>query len=99
MIETIREKVLHGKRLDRAAVHWLLAEVPTLELGAVAAEARYARFPEKVVTFVIDSNPNYTNVCVTDCQFCFFFNETATTEIYTLTVDEVLAKVDFAASR
>src|SRR6058998_1940086 len=99
MIETIREKVLHGKRLDRAGGHWLLAEAPLLELGAVAAEARYARFPEKVVTFVIDSNPNYTNVCVTDCQFCAFYRKPGDREAWTLTVDEVLAKVEFAASK
>src|SRR5207248_3446776 len=70
-----------------------------LELGALAAEARYARFPEKVVTFVIDSNPNYTNVCITDCQFCAFYRKPGDPEAYTLTVEEVLAKVDFAASR
>src|SRR5881296_4708280 len=99
MIEAIREKVLHGKHLDRAEGHWLLAEAPLLELGAVAAEARYARFPEKVVTFVIDSNPNYTNVCVTDCQFCAFYRKPGDPEAYTLTVEEVLAKVAFAAAK
>ena len=35
--------------------------------------ARFARIPERRVTFVIDSNPNYTNVCITDCQFCAFY--------------------------
>src|SRR5213593_5192390 len=97
MIEAIREKVLHGKHLDRAEGHWLLAEAPLLELGAVAAEARYARFPEKVVTFVIDSNPNYTNVCVTDCQFCAFYRKPGDSEAWTLTVEQVLEKIDSAA--
>src|SRR4029450_10917471 len=60
---------------------------------------RYARHPEKVVTFVIDSNPNYTNVCITDCQFCAFYRKPGDPEAYTLTVDEVLAKIEFAASR
>src|SRR4030095_16097448 len=55
--------------------------------------------PEKVVTFVIDSNPNYTNVCITDCQFCAFYRKPGDPEAYTLTVDEVLAKIEFAASR
>ena len=75
MIATIRDKVLDGKRLDRAEGRWLLADAPLLELGALAAEARRARFPENVVTFVIDSNPNYTNVCITDCQFCAFYRK------------------------
>src|SRR4030095_2488473 len=47
----------------------------------------------------IDSNPNYTNVCITDCQFCAFYRKPGDPEAYTLTVDEVLAKVEFAASR
>jgi len=99
MLDVVRDKVLAGKRLDRAEGRWLLAEAPLLELGALAGRARYARFPEKIVTFVIDSNPNYTNVCITDCQFCAFYRKPGDPEAYTLTVDEVLAKVDFAASR
>ena len=99
MIPALRDKVLHGTRLDRAEGRWLLDETPLLELGALAAEARYARFPEKVVTFVIDSNPNYTNVCITDCQFCAFYRKPGDPEAYTLTVEEVLGKIEFAATK
>jgi cyclic dehypoxanthinyl futalosine synthase len=49
------------------------------------------------VTCVIDSNPNYTNVCITDCQFCAFYRKPGDREAWTLTVDEVMAKIDFAA--
>jgi len=49
------------------------------------------------VTFVIDSNPNYTNVCVTDCQFCAFYRKPGDPEAYTLTVAQVLEKVESAA--
>src|SRR5262249_31526405 len=86
-------------RLDRAEGRYLLTDAPLLELGARAADARFERWPEKVVTFVIDSNPNYTNVCVTDCQFCAFYRKPGDKEAWTLTVDEVLAKVEFAASK
>src|SRR5262249_61763564 len=84
-------------RLDRAEGRYLLTDAPLLELGARAADARFARWPEKVVTFVIDSNPNYTNVCVTDCQFCAFYRKPGDKEAWTLTVDEVLAKIESAA--
>ena len=97
MLDVIREKAVAGKRLDRAEGRWLLADAPLLEVGAVANEVRFARLPEKVVTFVIDSNPNYTNVCVTDCQFCAFYRKPGDPEAWTLTVDEVLAKVESAA--
>src|SRR5258708_21508596 len=63
-LDQIREKVLAGKRLDRDEGRWLLVEAPLLELGALAQEVRFARIPDRAVTFVIDSNPNYTNVCI-----------------------------------
>jgi cyclic dehypoxanthinyl futalosine synthase len=99
LLETIRAKALAGQRLDRTEGHWLLSAAPLLDLGSVASEVRFARIPERQVTFVIDSNPNYTNVCVTDCQFCAFYRKPGHPEAYTLTVDEVLAKIESAASR
>ncbi|MGH7390905.1 MAG: cyclic dehypoxanthinyl futalosine synthase [Candidatus Rokuibacteriota bacterium] len=99
MLERIAGKALNGQRLDRAEGRWLLAEAPLLELGALAQQVRFARIPERRVTFVIDSNPNYTNVCVTDCQFCAFYRKPGDPEAWTLTVDEVLAKVESAAAR
>jgi len=99
VLERIREKAVHGKRLDRDEGRWLLAEAPLLEAGALASEVRFQRIPGRIVTFVIDTNPNYTNVCVTDCQFCAFYRKPGDPEAWTLTVDEVLAKVEFAASK
>jgi cyclic dehypoxanthinyl futalosine synthase len=98
MLEHIRAKLDAGERLDRKDGHWLLTEAPLLEVGALANEARFRRHPEKRVTFVIDSNPNYTNVCITDCQFCAFYRKPGHPEAWTLTVDEVLAKVEAAAN-
>jgi dehypoxanthine futalosine cyclase len=98
-LQEIGEKALAGKRLDREEGHWLLVEAPLLELGTVANDLRFRRLPERVVTFVIDSNPNYTNVCITDCQFCAFYRKPGAPDAYTLTVDEVLAKVEFAAEK
>src|SRR5438046_7816254 len=99
VLAAIREKALNGKRLGRDEGRWLLTEAPLLELGALANEVRFARIPDKVVTFVIDSNPNYTNVCVTDCQFCAFYRKPGDPEAYTLSVEEVLTKVEFAAKK
>src|SRR5205814_6103441 len=99
MIEDIRAKILAGERLDRKDGHWLLAEAPLLEIGTLADTVRIRRIPERRVTFVIDSNPNYTNVCITDCQFCAFYRTPGDPEAWTLSVDEVLAKVEFAAKK
>src|SRR5256714_4713707 len=99
VLASIREKALNGKRLGRDEGRWLLTEAPLLEVGALASEIRFARIPDKVVTFVIDSNPNYTNVCITDCQFCAFYRKPGDPEAWTLSVDEVLAKVESAAAQ
>jgi cyclic dehypoxanthinyl futalosine synthase len=97
VLSQIRDKIEAGKRLDRVDGQWLLTEAPLLDLGSLAQEERFRRFPEKHVTFVIDSNPNYTNVCITDCQFCAFYRKPGDKEAYTLTVDEVMAKVESAS--
>jgi cyclic dehypoxanthinyl futalosine synthase len=98
-LEEIRAKVEAGKRLERADGRFLLTEAPLLELGALAQEARFRRIPERRVTFVIDSNPNYTNVCITDCQFCAFYRKPGDPEAWTLTVEQVLEKIEFAAGK
>jgi cyclic dehypoxanthinyl futalosine synthase len=99
MLARIRDKVEAGERLDREDGRWLLTDAPLLDLGALAQDARFRRLPERRVTFVIDSNPNYTNVCITDCQFCAFYRKPGDKEAYTLTVEEVMVKVAFAAER
>jgi dehypoxanthine futalosine cyclase len=99
MLDEIAAKLEAGQRLDRKDGRWLLDEAPLLEAGALAGQARFRRIPDKRVTFVIDSNPNYTNVCVTDCQFCAFYRKPGHPEAWTLTVDEVLGKIEHAASK
>jgi cyclic dehypoxanthinyl futalosine synthase len=99
MLRRIREQALAGKRLDRADGLWLLTEAALLDLGSVAHEVRRQRIPGDRVTFVIDSNPNYTNVCITDCQFCAFYRKPGDKEAWTLTVEEVMAKVASAAAQ
>ena len=51
----------------------LYEQAPLLELGQLADAERWRHHPEKVVTYIIDRNINYTNVCVADCKFCAFY--------------------------
>jgi cyclic dehypoxanthinyl futalosine synthase len=97
MLAGVQDKAEAGARLDRAEGRWLLTEAPLVELGSLAQAARFQRIPDKRVTFVIDTNPNYTNVCITDCQFCAFYRKPGDKEAYTLTVDEVMAKIETAS--
>jgi cyclic dehypoxanthinyl futalosine synthase len=94
--EAIEEKILSGTRLTREEGLWLWQHGDLLELAALANRVRYRWHPEPVVTFVIDSNPNYTNVCITDCVFCAFYRKPGQRDAYTLTVEQVMEKVRHA---
>ncbi len=47
----------------------LYEAAPLLELGALADQKRHELHPDGVVTYIVDRNINYTNVCVADCKF------------------------------
>ncbi|MGH9322263.1 MAG: cyclic dehypoxanthinyl futalosine synthase [Vicinamibacteria bacterium] len=91
--EAIVEKVRNQVRLDREDALVLLGEAPILDLGQLAMEARRRRHPDPVVTFVVDTNPNYTNVCNVDCTFCAFYRSAGHEQAYTYTVEEMLDRV------
>lgn len=63
-----------------------------IELGLQADQARRQRFDD-TVTFIVDRNINYTNVCKNECKFCAFFRPKDHPDAYLLTNDEILAKV------
>src|SRR5918996_3447368 len=65
-----------------------------LELGALADAERRRVHPDPVVTYIIDRNINYTNVCVADCQFCAFYRRPKDHEGYVLSFEEIGAKID-----
>ena len=65
-----------------------------LELGQLADAERWRLHPENVVTYIIDRNINYTNVCVADCKFCAFYRRPKHGEGYVLSFDQIGAKID-----
>jgi dehypoxanthine futalosine cyclase len=99
MLEAIRTRLSTRERLTPAEAEWLLTMAPLTELGGLANAERFRRFPAREVTYVIDSNPNYTNVCDVDCVFCAFYRHAGAADAYTHTVDEVLEKVAWAAEQ
>ncbi|HTY07475.1 MAG TPA: cyclic dehypoxanthinyl futalosine synthase [Gemmatimonadales bacterium] len=72
----------------------LYRDAPLLELGAAADQARWALHPESVVTYIIDRNINYTNVCVADCKFCAFYRRPKHPEGYLLSYEEIGRKIE-----
>lgn len=74
----------------------LFNEAPLEELRKRAIEMRYIKNPSDYITFVLDSNPNYTNVCNADCSFCAFYRHKGAKDAYTKSVDETLEHLAFA---
>lgn len=87
------------QRYDRRQALEMLTRMPLGELMGLAHAARMRRWPQARVTFVCDTNPNYTNICVTNCRFCAFCRKPADPDAYTLTPQQVAAKVQAARER
>jgi cyclic dehypoxanthinyl futalosine synthase len=89
---TIESKVLRSERLGTEEGVYLMTDAPLIELGALAAEARAKKTDPSVVTYVIDTNPNYTNVCTVDCHFCAFYRKPGAnaSDAYTHDVEGVM---------
>src|SRR5712671_3672001 len=94
MIDTIATKVLDGGRVDRAEALELYRRAPTPLLGQLADAIRVRKHPEQVVTYIIDRNVNYTNVCVAKCNFCAFYRPVGSSDGYVLGFDELFRKID-----
>jgi cyclic dehypoxanthinyl futalosine synthase len=95
---TIERKVLAGERLTPAEGVHLLTDAPLLDLGALAHEMRGRRTDPAVVTYVIDTNPNYTNLCTVDCHFCAFYRRPRANapDAYTHDVEGVMQMMERA---
>ena len=72
-IDAILSRAVQGKRISAREAAQLLDEAPLAELGAAADERRRQLHPDGRVTYIVERNVNYTNVCTTACRFCAFF--------------------------
>ena len=71
----------------------LYDEAPLHELMQAAHQRRMAMHPDGKVTYLVDRNINYTNVCTINCQFCSFYRPPGHDETYTQTYEEISARV------
>ncbi len=81
---------------DATALLELYERAPLLELAALADAERRRRHPGGAVTYIVDRNINYTNVCVADCKFCAFYRRPKHAEGYVLSFEEIGAKIEEA---
>jgi cyclic dehypoxanthinyl futalosine synthase len=92
--EAIADRVRAGGRVSRNEALELYTQAPTAVLGRLAHDIRLRKHPDGVVTYIIDRNVNYTNVCVARCKFCAFYRPVGSSEGYTLGFDEIFSKIE-----
>ena len=91
-------KAASGERLTpQEAVR--LYELPLFDLAAAADSVRCLRTDPAVVTYLIDRNINYSNVCNVGCAFCGFYRTRNQADAYTLSFEEISDKVQRVRSR
>jgi cyclic dehypoxanthinyl futalosine synthase len=93
-VELIVDRVRSGKRVSAEEALELYRHAPTPLLGQLADSIRAHRHPGGIVTYIIDRNVNYTNVCVAKCNFCAFYRPVGSTEGYVLGFEELFRKID-----
>jgi len=93
IVTAILGKALAGERLTFQDGVTLLQSDRLIPLGLAADAVRKKLHPEPLVTFVIDRNINYTNVCLTKCRFCAFHRAEDDPDAYVLTDEEVFDKI------
>src|SRR5438128_11812602 len=93
-ITGLSERVRAGERLSGDEALELYRQAPTALLGRLADAVRARKHPGGIVTYIIDRNVNYTNVCVAKCNFCAFYRPVGSAEGYVLGFEELFRKID-----
>ena len=82
------------ERISREEALALFKSADLLDLGEKADRIRKALHPEEMVTFVVDRNINYTNVCINQCRFCAFYRDAESPDAYVLSKEELFKKIE-----
>ncbi|HWI19227.1 MAG TPA: cyclic dehypoxanthinyl futalosine synthase, partial [Vicinamibacterales bacterium] len=93
-LEAIETRILSGGRLEAGEALELYRHAPTYWLGRMADAVRARKHPDGLVTYIIDRNVNYTNVCVARCNFCAFYRGVGDHEGYVLGFEEIFKKIE-----
>ena len=91
------EEILHAARSGRPSVEdaaVLLREAPLFALGRAADAVRRDLHPDGFVTYIVDRNINYTNVCVCGCSFCAFYRDASAPDAYVLSEETLSKKIE-----
>jgi cyclic dehypoxanthinyl futalosine synthase len=94
MLDLIIEKAWEGERLSKEEALFLWERVDFYTLATLAHHRRLTLHPEAMVTYVIDRNINYTNICISGCRFCAFYRSPGEEGGYVLSQGELADKIE-----
>lgn len=94
----ILAEILEGRRISGEEFLFLYQEADLLALARAAVTIRDRRFPNDLITFIIDRNINYTNVCSCRCKFCAFYREATSPDAYVMGKEELFRKIEEAVN-
>jgi len=90
----IINKIISDKRISHEEAIELFYKADLITLGLLANKKRQQLHPEPVVTFVVDRNINYTNICVSGCLFCAFFRSPDAPDAYVISKEVLKQKIE-----
>jgi cyclic dehypoxanthinyl futalosine synthase len=93
-VQPILDKVLSGERLTSEDCTVLLESRDFVRIGLAAHEIRLRKNEPDVVTYIIDRNINYTNVCNVVCTFCAFYRRPGKPDTYVHSIEEICKRID-----
>jgi cyclic dehypoxanthinyl futalosine synthase len=93
LISKIKKVGSMGRLTNEEALK-LIQEYDLNELGRMATEKKRELHPDKITSFVVDRNINYTNVCWVDCKFCAFYRHAKDDDAYVLSFEEIGKKIE-----
>jgi cyclic dehypoxanthinyl futalosine synthase len=97
-LDDILQHAADGGRISPEEALLLYTDAPLHPLGEAADAVRRRRYPDGIVTYIIDRNINYTNVCVTACKFCAFYRAPKHAEGWSHATEEILRRCEEAVS-
>jgi cyclic dehypoxanthinyl futalosine synthase len=93
-LDGLLKRIQSGDRLSSTEYLQVVTGGPLERLRDLADGLRHQLHPDKVVTYVVDRNINYSNVCSAVCSFCAFYRRPGSAEGYVLSFDEIFRKVE-----
>jgi len=93
-IDDILQRAVEGEALPGGEILMLMEEADVHDLGRAAHALRLKKCPPDTVTYVVDRNINYSNVCYVNCTFCAFYRHKTDDDHYVLSYEQIHQKVE-----